>query len=311
MANINVRQNESQSIDKIAAARQIYSDIKIRLKILRFFSVYLCILLAFISLGLSNEWIVGALGINQKIDISAPVAIFGAVMTLIEIFVFDWTSRSRELAAKIQESFDCYVFDMQWNQIIVGQQPAHAQIYEYSNKHKKKAKNFIALNDWYNVLTATVNESIGTLLCQSMNLEWDNSLRARLQNQIKLVSILMFFAVLIPNLFMDFSIKGILINVFCPLLPFIVFNLNLHLNNKSCMENVEHCINAFNSLWDEIVNQSISMNQLRVRTRDLQNLIYNHRRTASNISDGLYWKHKTQNEASATYTIDQLIRQLP
>ncbi|MBF4308186.1 hypothetical protein EAY09_27740, partial [Vibrio anguillarum] len=49
MTNINVRQNERISLERIAAQRQTYSEAKLRIGIYLVFSVFIMILLNFIA----------------------------------------------------------------------------------------------------------------------------------------------------------------------------------------------------------------------------------------------------------------------
>ncbi|AXN05141.1 hypothetical protein DD610_13195 [Vibrio anguillarum] len=85
MTNINVRQNERISLERIAAQRQTYSEAKLRIGIYLVFSVFIMILLNFIAKPLLiNDEFLNIIGF-KKIDITNYIAIYALLLSFVEL----------------------------------------------------------------------------------------------------------------------------------------------------------------------------------------------------------------------------------
>ncbi|WP_234911753.1 S-4TM family putative pore-forming effector, partial [Vibrio anguillarum] len=83
MTNINVRQNERISLERIAAQRQTYSEAKLRIGIYLVFSVFIMILLNFIAKPLLiNDEFLNIIGF-KKIDITNYIAIYALLLSFV------------------------------------------------------------------------------------------------------------------------------------------------------------------------------------------------------------------------------------
>ena len=84
---------------------------------------------------------------------------------------------NKEQAAKIQECFDTDVFDLDWDNVVVGSRPDIGIIAEKSSKFDRKNPNYTGFYDWYTPKAANYTYPHSIVLCQQQNLCWDNYLR--------------------------------------------------------------------------------------------------------------------------------------
>lgn len=78
----------------------------------------------------------------------------------------------RRLAVVVQEAFDTYVFDLPWNEVLVGPQPNPETVYEAASALSAKVPD-----DWYTVVPGTHGANWEVLLCQRTSMAWSWKLR--------------------------------------------------------------------------------------------------------------------------------------
>src|SRR6187549_3528004 len=100
-------QNQPLQIRRLEAQRQMYSSAK---------KVFL------IQVVLSGPVAVGsALLVLSDPTLKSFVAFWGISVALLDLLILTpWQKRLREVAARIQETFDCDVLKLTWNEIKVG-----------------------------------------------------------------------------------------------------------------------------------------------------------------------------------------------
>lgn len=166
---IRFRQNEAQSIAKLAAMRKLYNEVE-KLDIVNFgLLVILPLAFALIQeLGTPWSWI-RFLSYGQSI-----------AMLLISYFIAKASKKKKELAAFIQLSFDIYVFKMSWDKKLFGKQiNLNSIIAEKSKALLDDKKQKKALLDWYDPIVDEWDLQTGIFACQKENYHWDAGLRKR------------------------------------------------------------------------------------------------------------------------------------
>ncbi len=301
------KQNQEVSINMIAAFRQKYSDIKRVSFIQVVLSVWLSIVLGVLALALKSQLVTGVIGVPQ-LDISLYVSFYCVVIALADLFLFNKLIDSgKELAAKIQERFDTNVLGISWNITLAGTTPDAEVIYSLKNKfYRVKGNKREHLTNWYNPKVEDVSHHKGVLLCQRMNLYWDKSLRQAVNGRILIALVFWCTVILIVALAQDLSLRTLLLAVVCPLLPILSFSLKLISDNNKSIANLTRLKEVLESAWMDATGQCITIAKLR----EVQNEIYQHRKTNRPISDRFYWKQKDEFEGDAQYSIEEMIAEL-
>lgn len=302
--DINTKQNQDIAINMIAAFRQKYSDVK-RLSLLHVsMTVWLPILLALLTLALKSQSITGFIGI-PIIDLSVYLSLYCVFVVLADLFVFNkFIESGKESAAKIQERFDANVLGLPWNTTLVGPKPDAEIIYRLKNAFfKAKGNKREDLVDWYNPKVSGVNHYQGVLLCQRMNLYWDKALRETVNDRVFIALLCWCAFILAVAINQDLTLKTLLLTIICPLLPILSYSIKLISDNKKSISNLTRLKELLESAFIEANNQALTLEKLR----EVQNEIYQHRKTNRPISDRFYWKRKNDYEGDAQYSIEQLI----
>ncbi|MBU2878743.1 MULTISPECIES: S-4TM family putative pore-forming effector [Aliiglaciecola] len=301
---INSRQNHESSINMIAAFRQKYSDVKQLSFIQMLMSVWVPIVLALLALALKNQLIVGFLGIPQ-LDVTIYVSFYCIVIALADLFLFNnFIETGKELAAKIQELFDTNVLGLSWNKTLAGPKPDGEVIYNLQKAfYKVKSNKREHLSNWYNPKVANISHNKGALLCQRMNLYWDKSLRETVNQRVFISLLCWCVFIMIIALNQDFSLRTLLLTVICPLLPILSYSVKLISDNRKSISTLTRLKELLESAWADAANQALTIERLR----EVQNEIYQHRKTNRPISDRFYWRRKDDFEGDAEYSIEQMI----
>jgi hypothetical protein len=305
--DINYRQNQENSINMIAAFRQVYSDVKCFSMIQVALSVWVPIGLTLVTLMLKNQSLTTKLGFGA-IDISLPVSFYCVVIAFADLFLFTkFIDRGKDIAAKIQERFDISVFGLPWNATLVGAKTDMEDIYSLHRKFFQSTDNKKDdLVNWYNPKVSTISHNKGVLLCQRMNLYWDKSLRESVNDKVfhaLLIWCLLIFGV---ALFQDLSINTFFLTVICPLLPIFSYAIKLIKDNQASIATLTRLKSILDTAWNDATNNMLTLEKLR----EVQNEIYQHRKTNRPISNRFYWKLKNEYEKSAQYSIEQMIMDL-
>lgn len=305
--DINTKQNQDIAINMIAAFRQKYSEVKRLSFIQTVLSVWVPIVLALLGLTLNSQKVTGFLGITT-LDVTIYVSFYCVVIALADLIIFNKVIEDgKELAAKIQERFDTNVLGLPWNSTLVGAKPDAEVICRLKNAfYKEKNNKRDDLTDWYNPKVGSVSQNKGALLCQRMNLYWDKTLRETVNNRVFIALLCWCAFVLTVSINQDLSLRTLLLTVICPLLPILSYSIKLISDNRKSISTLSKLKDLLESALYEATNQGLTVEKLR----EVQNEIYQHRKTNRPISDRFYWKRKSSYEDDAQYSIEQLIAQI-
>lgn len=279
---INKRQNESNSIAKLAAQRQLYDDAKKINTILIAISVWIPFVFAIILcfLPCNTKW-------------NYLVYILSIISVIASFFVEDIIKEKKKLAAYIQQQFDSYVYAMPWNERLFGKNKnVDHQIANYSKKILNNTEEKNKLFNWYSSEVDTKRLIDGILACQNENFWWDVGLRKRFK-WLSVIGIITFITVIV--------IMGVVNNESVPellwRLAFIAPMLQWLLET---IKQLNADIRKLNELDENINNGSIKeMSNLQ----DIQKIIFEHRQSCYTIPNWIYYVFKDNDEDKAHRTI--------
>jgi len=163
MTSITIRQNKLENLEKLAAQRQIYSDIKILMVWALFFGAIVPVTTSIIGFILNNDFLSNHFKF-QKMDISVWVGFIGFFSTLFVEVLNNRSVTNREKAAKIQELFDVDVFKISWSSIEVGEKPLHEEIFSKKTKFLKK-NTLDMFKDWYSTKVSNFSYPKSIVFC--------------------------------------------------------------------------------------------------------------------------------------------------
>src|SRR5262245_7478698 len=108
--SIPEKQNSVESLKRLRAQRHLYRRAK---------NIMVAEALLTVAVPL-----IGALAVNVYPAMKAPLAFYSLVIAILAALALDpWQRRTKRLAARVQESFDCDVLELPWDGFRVGDIP--------------------------------------------------------------------------------------------------------------------------------------------------------------------------------------------
>jgi len=301
MNNFNIRQNRVESIDKLAAQNQLYGDAKKRLGIYLVLSIPIMMVL---NIAIKPLLLCDWLGIGSTIDLTDSIALYALLLSAYElIFLKRKISNFKKKAAKIQEDFDCTVYDMEWNDILCGDKVCDVEIKKSSDKYIKKGKCRESFVDWYTPDVESVDHTKAILLCQKENLGWDIEQRKKYVYFISIIAFLVFASSVVVAFYLKCPVNSFILSVIIPSWPAIGFAVNSYFENKEAIENKKFLKSAVDKV-EQVKKPTIKY------VRNIQNLIYLNRMDNCLIFDWFYKYLWDMNQTGVSYATKQLIQRL-
>ena len=304
---ITNRQMFQNNLDRLTAQRVLYSSAKTVMGI----QLILCVPVI-ILFSLSAQYLKSSCFVTQFnrpiIDISWIVAALGVSIALFDgLCLSPIIVKLKELAAKIQELFDCDVLHLDWNTIATGSKPNAEDIIENATKYKKIEPDFKSLQNWYARGIGEIELGVARILCQRSNIRWDIDLRKKVNVSLYILTTLTFIVLLLIGIIGEFNINKFIMVVIAPCLPIFQFSIRYVYFNKKAIVFLKNLKHEAEKAWNDASNSNLSNVQLEDTARKLQDMIYINRKTNPLIFDKIYSLYKSKQENSMNYSCDQMI----
>ena len=208
--------------------------------------------------------------------------------------------KERVLAAKIQQQFDCNVFELQWNRYTFGAQPSLEDI----NSNAKSSNDEDFLN-WYDRDVDIVDRMLAVIICQRINLTYDVALRKKFLCSLTIISIIILIIILGIAFYEDEGLRTTIVFVAVPLIPVIRWFFSTRKANSDNIEKCERIKKIIDDYLEEYRNNGIVFSDIDLC--EIQNCIYDHRKTAFKIPDFIYNKMRSKQEEATHITVGELI----
>lgn len=275
---IRKRENEEQSIEMLAAQRQLYNDAKKYGWLSSALSVWIPFILAILLLFISEDSPVGIA--------SYVLSIISAIVSFIVAKVI---SDKKEMAALIQQKFDLYVYDMPWNKRLFGNDKnVSNEIVSYSSKILINDEEKKALYDWYTPLVDDKELHKGILACQRENVFWDVGLRKKYKTGSIFIIVFLCICVFIMGICKNESTIRLLwrLAFIMPMLEWLLSTISQINTDIKNLQEVDELVND---------NEVKNMDDLQ----DIQKCIYEHRKSCFTIPNFFYKFFKDNDEDKA------------
>lgn len=293
-SSIIARENEASSIERLAAQRQIYSKAKTVFYIQTIISTISLVLLSFSQL------------LFPDIDFNLIIATWSIIVLFLDFFLDNYVNTLKESAAKIQELFDTYVLQIEWNSILCTEKPEYNEVCRYFG-HYKKNHSLSKLSNWYEVEIATVSEIAGKLICQKTNCNYDVSIRNRYKTVVLWVGIITIALLLVIAIFSESTLSKLILTVLFPTAPIIQWMHKNISSNSDSITNLKQLNSLLNDAWNNIKN-GVLVDDYTIR--QIQDGIYLNRKGNPLIPDFVYNRLRDKLETETHYSVGQLVREL-
>lgn len=167
------RQNDKNNIKRLAAQRRIYSKAK-KINYLIFGLVVL------IPIVVSVLTTIPSLVFLQNPNVTLLLHAYTVFMVFLQYFLTTHIEKMKKHAAYIQLESDMKVFDLKWNDCLLGPKVDNIELVvkEFDKFPKKDLSD---LNNWYDLseLEKKKREEV-IRICQRQNLQWNSTLYKRI-----------------------------------------------------------------------------------------------------------------------------------
>ena len=280
MHNILSNQNKSENILRLAAQRQIYKEAKQFFIFQLAITVPLTIIFSFLKMVPKD---------TLGFDIVSIAAFFGAMISIADILIsYLLISEFKSKAAKIQEEFDCNVYEMEWDKISVGKKPSPGEINKFGNKYKPIPGS--KLEDWYPNEIAAFSKEKAIYTCQKTNIHYDRTLRDKFVRSSILVSAGLLAIIFIGAIVSNPSLDNFISQIFFPFLPILIITLKIFFDHRKSIRGTNDLHGTITGLNEG--GSNLTMTQLRC----VQTNIFNNRKDSPLVPDFFYNKKRNKLE---------------
>jgi hypothetical protein len=240
------------------------------------------------------------------VDFNLIIATWSLIVLFLDFFLDHYINNLKETGAKIQELFDTYVLQIEWNNILCADKPEYNEVCRFYEQHKKR-HDLSKFNDWYEAEIATVPEHTGKLICQKTNCNYDVTIRNRYKSVVLWIGIIAIILLLIFAIFSEMTLAKLVLTVLVPSAPITQWMYKNVTSNTESIKNLKQLNSLLNSAWEDAKN-GVVIEDFKIR--QIQDGIYLNRKGNPLIPDFVYNRLRSKLEAETRYTVGQLVREL-
>lgn len=277
--HVNEMQNEPFSIDMLSAQRHYYSQAKLIVYTSLFFCVIVVAVLSVLNRFYSSE------------ILGKTVLMYSLLAFILSSMLTNYRNKLQNLAARIQHLFDIKLFGLKWDTALCGIEPRVEEVKR--GKQKKQNK----LDYWYKDIPDDLPLDAVTLVCLRMNVEYDKSMKQNLSLLLYIVVFLFAIIIVIAN--NERTIWDMVLYSIVPLLPVSKFLYDVKRRIDSDKERLVRLDVSIDSLMKKAIQEGV------IEKEELQNInnqIFEHRRTSPLVPDWLYDMLRDKEEETAAYS---------
>lgn len=287
MNRIPEAQNEPKQIQRLAAQRYLYSNAK------RIFSVEV-----FLGAPIAIVWSVAAMSIPSVLGYAA---FWGVLVSLSDVLWLNpWQKRLREKAAKIQETFDCDILQLPWNDIKVGKRPDPELIKEQADKFKKCTSRVSPLNNWYAPVVGELPMEVARIICQRSNCWWDSKQRRRYAVWVIAGVVFAVAAIFSFGLVGGLTLEKLLLSIIAPMAPAIILAIRQCTEQMEAATRLDKLKDHAEGLWSAAFDKTVDQ-ELLPKSRALQDEIYENRKRSPLVFDWIFRWFRANYELQMNY----------
>ncbi|SFQ34161.1 S-4TM family putative pore-forming effector [Variovorax sp. 770b2] len=283
MNQIITKQNERYSLQLLSAQRQTYSDAKCLLAFQLVLIGPLAAATAMVSIFVPDWKII--------------VALWGVIVLVLDLGYFTpKQKRLRESGARIQERFDCEVFNLSWDATRVGGQEPHENVIRQSARYQKIAHTMTPLEDWYSVVVGSLPLPMARLVCQRTNCWWDAEQRRKYASVVGGILLASFLIVLALGVFAKLSVNELILIVLFPMLSTLKQAYQQWSDNREAANRLDILRACAEKSWKAALNGADDR-KLENESRALQGEIFDGRKRNPLVFDFLFKRLRDEHEA--------------
>ena len=277
--SIQERQNQSDSIARLASQRHLYSCAK------KTRNIGMCLILLVAILGVVSSTVDHPV-MNQWVPLIVIIA------WIVDLFVLKRIETAfKTEAATIQEEFDCFVLDLSWPKHKGIQRITPERLRQLALKAKSKPSGCKGLVDWYPPERIPRDPILAKIHCQILNCWWDVNLRRTWRIVLYVSYGILVVLALVLGISTGITV-GKSIAIAASFIRVFAWGRAEIVNQEEAGRHVDRIHRYLSSLANQ---EKISPSDIR----SAQDEIFEHRRSNSPVPDWLYKLRRDDQEKEA------------
>lgn len=296
MNTIPEQQNEQHQLERLGAFSQLYVQAKRMLMINVLLSVPLVIVWAFL------------VAVWPTLEVYA--ALWGIAVTLLSLLIILPRQKDRQTtAAKVQQLFDCELFQFNWHDFNIGRPPDPEVIIRTHQQYIQREKNYDRLQDWYPPAIKSLPLELARLVCQRTNCWWDSDLRRRYSSWVIALLSLLTVAVLLIGFIGGMTLQKFLLAVVAPLSPALILGITQYRENMRAADTLDRLREKVQAVWDAALYKNAPAQELYESSVQLQDAIFDNRANSPLIFNWFYQLLRTDNQTLMNKGAEALVEE--
>jgi hypothetical protein len=276
------RENDAEGIKHLRAARHMYAVAR------RVVTVQVVLAIGAPLLAA----VVGLIAPERR----AMAAFTALVVAVLDVALWDpWQKRAKKKAAKVQESFDCYVLDMPWNEFRAGSRVDAEEIHAADIAHLS-GKTDPSLANWYPSGVSALQMHVARIICQRTNLWWDGSLRRFYSAWVVGGVMVLTLGALLIGVAADFTLEWFVLGVMAPAAPLLLWGIREIYRQRDAADSLEQLKAGVEKLWERTMKGECDTEGCKAESRLFQNEILDRRASSPMIFEWVYLRLRPKME---------------
>jgi hypothetical protein len=289
-------QNSPRQLERLAAQRQLYSKAK---KLLVLQVVMVGVLPAIATV------IAAAIP-----DTKGYAALAGLVLALFDALLIDrYQLVCKRQAAKIQELFDCTLFQLPWRELKLGAKPSVETIVSAAATYKKREPDLASLRDWYPPSVSQVPLAFARVICQRINCWWDSTQRRAYANNILSIVMIAVVVLLVVGLLGGLTLVNFIFAV-AVVSPLLIWGIREWKRQNDSCNNSDQLRQQIERSWKQVLLPDTTEEQKTAISREIQDEIYDQRRTNPFVFDWFYKQLRPDYEVQMNRGVEAFIEEV-
>lgn len=294
---ILTRQNEGPALQFLAAQRSLYSKGKTILALQLVLIIPVSIILVILG--------------SIYPDIRVWIAAYGIALLFLTAFILEpWQQRTQQLAADIQELFDTKTLDLEWPKWKIRKKPDPEDIVSAAEKIRKGSRECEELKNWYSLEVRPLPFPLARLVCQRSSIRYDSQLRRIYSNVILGALVIIGLSIFVYAISNKTPSDQVVLFLVSPFLPFGIWGFREYFRQKNASESLGRIKEYTQEIWEKTLNVSIDLDEAKCEARNIQDLIYDMRRSNPLIFDFIYRWNRKRLESEMDKGAIELVREV-
>ena len=236
-------------------------------------------------------------------------ALLGVTILVLDLVLLSPRQKKlRGQGASVQEAFDTKVLDIEWNEIKAGKRPEPELIHEYARMFGHDAQKLDKLKNWYPVQVQQLPVHWGRIVCQRANIWWDSTLRRRYANTLLMILILLAIALVWFAFSQDLSVTDFVMKMVIPMAALYKLGVAQFVEHRDAADRLDKLRDHAEKMWADAI-KGASLEVLKVKSRNLQDEIFDGRKRNPPIFDAIFWIFRDAHEVQMNIGALALIRE--